>query len=71
MLTIVTVSVWQADCQYGEWGFDGIDNEHVGIHSNTGALFVGMSKEKVSVQFKAILQATWYTNFPGHLVHKQ
>jgi hypothetical protein len=39
----------QADCQYGEWGFDGIDNRHVGNHSNTGASFGGMSKEKVSV----------------------
>jgi hypothetical protein len=36
----------QAECQYGEWGFDGIDNRHVGNHSNTGASFVGMSKEK-------------------------
>jgi hypothetical protein len=39
----------QADCQYGEWSFDGIDNRLVGNHSNTGASFVGMSKEKVSV----------------------
>jgi hypothetical protein len=39
----------QADCQYGEWGFDGIDNRCVGSHSNIGASFVGISVEKVSV----------------------